>query len=150
MNEGATNPRAREIWARTKVHVWPERYVLASLPLARLADASALVAMRAVGFAALIVERDEVSVTVVDEAWAASGLALDARVSGPFRAITLDTDVDLDVCGYLAPAATLLAEAGVALVPQCAFLKDHLLVHDEKLRIAVSILEEWIGACQRL
>jgi hypothetical protein len=140
----------RDIWARTRLHVWPERYVLASLPLARLADAAAFVASRPGAFAALVVERDEVSVTAVSSEWNGSGLALFARASPPLRAITLDIDIDLDVCGYLAPAATLLGEAGVSMVPQCAFSKDHLLVHEEKLNTAVEVLEDWIRTCQRL
>ena len=148
--EKAAGGPAREIWARTRVRVWPESYVLASLPLHRLADASALIASRSVGFAALVVERDEVSLTLVDTLWTGSALAAEAHAKGPFRAITLDIDIDLDVCGYLAPAATLLGEAGVSIVPQCAFLKDHLLVHAEKLETAVRVLEDWIGACRRL
>ncbi len=124
--------------------------MLASLPLDRAAAAAALIGSRADGFAALVVERDEVSVTVAESAWTGSALAPGARVSGPFRAITLDIDVDLDVCGYLAPAATLLGEAGVSIVPQCAFLKDHLLVHEEKLEIAVGVLDDWIRSCRRL
>ena len=138
------------IWAETRLHVWPERYVLASLPLARVAEAAGLVASRPVGFAALVVERDEVSVTVVEAAWHGSDLAREGRAAGPFRVITLDMDVELDVCGYLAPAAARLAEAGVSIVPQCAFSKDHLLVHEEKLGTALSVLEDWIRTCRGL
>jgi hypothetical protein len=139
--------RARDIWSRTRLHVWPESYVLASLSRAHLADAAALVATAA-GFAALVVERDEVSVTVAELCWAESRLARAGRAEGPFRALTLDIDIQLDVCGYLAPAATLLAEAGVAIVPQCGFLKDHILVRREDLEPAVRVLDGWIAACR--
>jgi hypothetical protein len=41
---------------------------------------------------------------------AGSPLRLRARAeSGPYRAITLDVNVELDVVGYLAPAALALA-----------------------------------------
>jgi hypothetical protein len=139
--------RAREIWSRTRVHVWPDTYVLASLPPAALGDAASLVA-GASGFGALVVERDEVSVTVAEARWLESHLASSGRTEGPFRALTLDVDIELDVCGYLAPAAALLAEAGVAIVPQCGFLKDHLLVRQEDLDPAVRVLEAWIAACR--
>jgi hypothetical protein len=139
--------RARDIWSRTRVHVWPETYVLASLSRVHLGDAAALVATAA-GFAALVVERDEVSVTVAESCWAESGLARAGRPEGPFRALTLDVDIELDVCGYLAPAATLLAEAGVAVVPQCGFLKDHILVREKDLESTVRVLEGWIAACR--
>jgi hypothetical protein len=55
--------------------------------------------------------------------------------------VTFDLDLDLDVCGYLAPAAGALAAAGVPIVPQCAFLKDHLLVPEAQLEAAVHALE---------
>jgi hypothetical protein len=139
--------RARDIWSRTRVLVWPESYVLASVSRAHLGDAAALVATAA-GFAALVVERDEVSVTVAESRWAESRLARTGRAEGPFRALTLDVDIELDICGYLAPAATLLAEAGVAIVPQCGFLKDHILVHEKDLEPAVRALEGWIAACR--
>lgn len=139
--------RAREIWSRTRVLVWPESYVLASLSRAHLGDAAALVATAA-GFAAFVVERDEVSVTVAESSWTESRLASTGRAQGPLRVLTLDVDIDLDVCGYLAPAARLLAEAGVAIVPQCGFLKDHILVHERDLESAARVLEGWIAACR--
>ena len=54
------------------------------------------------------------SLTLPRSLWQTAALrAKAAREDGPFRAITLDADVDLDVCGYLAPAAVGLVEAGV-------------------------------------
>jgi hypothetical protein len=58
-------------------------------------------------------------------------------------------DVELDVCGFLAPAAERLAEAGVPLIPQCAYLKDHLLIHEKHLRLAQAELEELIAWARR-
>lgn len=139
---------ARAIWAETRLHVWPERYVLASLPTARLAEAAALLASRSAVFAALVVERDEVSLTIAETAWQGADLAGEGRAEGPFRVITLDIDIDLGVCGYLAPAAVRLGEAGVSIVPQCAFSKDHLLIPEENLETAVGVLEAWIRECR--
>jgi hypothetical protein len=142
-------PAAREVWARTRLHVWPERYVLASLPPGALVKAAEVVG-RASGFVALVAERDEVSVTLTEEAWATSGLGAHASAeAGPYRAITFDVNIDLAVVGYLAPAAARLGAARVSIVPQCAFLKDHLLVREADLKTAVSVLEDLIGACRR-
>jgi hypothetical protein len=140
------NDRARDVWARARVHVWPERYRLVSLPPERLADAAALAGRAAGGFAGLVLERDEVSLAVPEDLWRESPLRGHARnEAGPYRAITLDIDVDLDVTGYLAPAATLLAEAGVSIVPICAFLKDHLLVQERDLQRALAVLHDLIA-----
>ncbi len=136
------NERARELWAETRIVVWPERYMLVSLPHDALAAAASLVANEAGRFAALVVEADEVSATVAEDAWSAASSAIHARaVAGPYRAITLDLAIDLGVCGYLLPAAERLADAGISIVPQCAYLKDHLLVRAEDADRAVAILE---------
>jgi hypothetical protein len=140
--------QARRLWAQTTLRVWPGRYRLVSLPPSAAPAAAALVA--ATGpFAALVLEADEVSATLTEPAWEASALRSQGRAtSGPMRAISFALDLDLDVCGYLAPAAARLAAAGVSIVPQCAFLKDHLLVREQDLGRAVAVLEELIAECR--
>lgn len=138
----------RELWARTRLLVWPQPVVLASLPVSELEGAARLAAS-AGPFAALVIERDEASLTLSLAAWHASPLRARAlRESGPLRAISLDLDLDLAVVGYLAPAAARLAEAGVSIVPQCAFLKDHLLVAAAELDGAVRVLEGLVQECR--
>lgn len=142
--------RVRRCWAKTRLHVWPERYALASLPLSLLPEAAALLAGGRGSFAALVVERDEVSLTLEEGRWQASALRRQARAeAGSLRAIMLDVNLELDLTGYLAPAAVRLAEAGVPLIPQCAFLKDHLLVQQEHLATAVRVLEDFIARCRQ-
>lgn len=138
------NARAQAVWTRTALHVWPERYVLASVSLSNVEEAAALLSHSARSFAAIVVERDEISLTIREDLWRHAGLEASA-VSGPFRAITLDVNVELDVCGYLAPAAERLAAAGIPIIPQCAFLKDHLLVHERDLTAAVAVFESLIA-----
>ncbi len=139
------NHPSDSLWARTRLHVWPERYRLVSLPAEAMAELADLIGSRLTGFFCLLRERDELSVTVAEEAWRGAALRRLARgEAGPYRVVTLDLDVDLDVTGYLAPAADALARAGVAIVPQCAFLKDHLLVREEDLGPAVGALERLV------
>jgi uncharacterized protein len=139
----------REVWARTRVRVWPERYVLVSLPMEALAEAARLTGGGQSGFGALVCERDEVSLTVAEDRWRGSPLRPQAVAeAGPYRALTLDATMDLALCGYLAPAATLLAEAGVSIVPQCAYQKDHLLVREADLPRALDVLERFIATCR--
>jgi hypothetical protein len=143
------DPRAKDTWARTRLLVWPEAYVLASFDLSERKAAAVLVAETRDAFAALVVERDEVSLTLPEPAFHASPLRARAKSeSGPWRAITLDIDIELNVVGYLAPAAERLARAGVSIVPQCAFLKDHLLVHARDLDAALRTLEGFAAECR--
>lgn len=138
--------RVLEAWARTRVRAWSERYVLVGLPTDRLVAAAALLAMKGPAFAALVAEDREISVTVEESLWEKSGLgALGYEAAGPYRVITLDAELELDLCGYLAPAAARLAEAGVPVVPQCGNRTDHLLVREEDLPEALAVLEELAG-----
>ena len=149
MPEPVIDKRVRRLWARTRLRVWPEAYYLVSLPTVSVADAAQLVAAAAGTFAGLVLERDEVSLTVPEELWVSDALRPIAQSeAGPFRVITLDQDLALDVSGYLAPAAALLAEVEVPIVPQCGFLKDHLLVHEHDLDRAVGVLEGLVGRCR--
>jgi hypothetical protein len=143
------NARTRALWARTRVHVWPERYVVASLPVARLEEATAVVADAAGAFVALVRERDEVSLTV-PEALRPSLEPLAAHIAGPYRVLTFDLALELDVIGYLAPALERLAEAGVSIVPQCGFRTDHLLVFDRDLETAVRAIDALVAGARTL
>lgn len=142
----------RALWARTGIRRWPGRLVLVSLPHSSLAEAARLIASaaesgRARSFAGLVVEEDEVSLTIDDTTWSeVAGRIAHNAVAGPYAAITLELDVDLGVCGYLLPAARLLAEAGISIVPQCGYLKDHLVIRDADADRAVRILEDLVVA----
>jgi len=139
--------RAREAWAQTTVHVWPEEYLFASLPGERMAEAAALSTAAPAGtFVALVRERDEIALTL-PEASRARLQALGARVDGPYRVLTFDVTLPLDLVGFLAPAALRLAEAGVSIVPQCGFRTDHLLVRAADLAPARRVLEALVREC---
>lgn len=147
-SEDKMNASVRSLWARTTIRLWPERYVLVSLPPDSLARALACVASTAATFSAVVVERDEVSLTVEETAWNAHAETVRHHVvDGPYRAITLQVDVDPGVSGYFAPAAERLADAGIAIVPQCAYLKDHLLTRAADAERAVEIMERLAREC---
>jgi hypothetical protein len=151
MNDLPRNEQARTLWARTKFHLWPERYWLVSLDTALATEAGRLLAADTEPFAALVRERDEVSLTIAERPWRRSRLRRRARAeSGPFKAITFDIPLDLDVIGYMAPAAARLAEAAVSIVPQCAFQKDHVLVHAEGARKALRVLQGLVRDCRQI
>jgi hypothetical protein len=138
----------RQLWAQTRLHVWPEAYLLISFHGAAPRDLI-FAGVNSAHFFAVVKERDEVSLTVSEEIWQSfSGPMSPRAVAGPYGVITFDLDLDLSVCGYFAPAALRLAEAGVCIVPQCAFLKDHILAQAEKIAPAVNALEELIASAK--
>jgi len=143
-------PETRTLWARTTLRVAPAKYCLVSLPTTMLSEAVRMVAKEDRRFAALIAEPDEVSLTIRDSVWETSSLRRRATAqSGPFRVITFNLDLNPAVVGYLAPAAHRLAEAGISIVPQCAFSKDHLLIQEADLPKATEVLKKLISDCKK-
>jgi len=67
---------------------------------------------------------------------------------GQYRAVSFNVDVDLEVFGFIAPAVVRLANARISIVPEAAFLKEHLLVHEKDLDQTVSIVGKLIKDCQ--
>lgn len=139
----------RNLWARTKISLWPGEYLLVSLPHQSLIDSMSVVSSAPGYFSAIVVERDEVSLTVEKDLWKArAGAVRFHAAEGPFRVVTLELNLDLQTVGYLAPAAIRLAEAGISIIPQCAFLKDHLLVRASDAERTRMILEDLARECQ--
>ncbi len=151
MSELPPNDRARELWARTTMRTWPESYRLVSLDPGLAGEAARLLAAHPAPFAALVRERDELSLTIAQGPWRRSRLRGRARAeAGPFRAITFELALDHDVVGYLAPAAARLARARIPIVPQCAYRRDHLLVPARDVAAAMRVLEGLVRDCGRV
>jgi len=143
------NETIKSLWARTRIEPWPGDYMLVSLPHESLIEALSMVSSAAGHFSAVVVERDEVSLTVEEGLWKARASAVPHHsADGPYRAVTLRLNVDLGVSGYFAPAADRLADAGISIVPQCAFMKDHVLIRAEDADRAVGIMEDLVRECQ--
>jgi len=143
--------RARSLWALTRLAFHPEPCMLVSLPrdaaAGTIGEAAALAARGP--FSALVFAADEISLTVPVSVWRASSLRASALgESGPWAVIALDLAIDLDVTGYLAPAAARLAAAGIPIVPQCAYRKDYLLVREFDRDRAIQVLEALIASCR--
>jgi hypothetical protein len=62
--------------------------------------------------------------------------------------LSFDVDVDLEVFGFIAPAHVRLANARISIVPEAAFLKEHLLVHEKDLDQTISIVGKLVKDCQ--
>ena len=144
MSLGPAHSPARAIWARTTLHVWPESSSSRACP-------SRSWARRRRSSPEPRGSRPWSSSATRFRSRSGEGLARvrpegpPSREAGPYRAITLDVNIDLGVVGYLAPAAVRLAEAGVSIVPQCAYSKDHLLVREADLEAARAVLEALIA-----
>ncbi|MDZ4768768.1 MAG: ACT domain-containing protein [Chloroflexota bacterium] len=93
-------------------------------------------------FAALIVDRHEVTLIIPAEVVEDYHERLrDHRLSSSqYRLITFDVVLDYPVVGFMARIAAALAAAGVSIMPYGAFERDHLLVPVEQFETALHTL----------
>ncbi len=138
----------KRLWAQTRLHVWPEEYYLMSFP-AEQSPPALIAVVSSAPFFVILKERGEVSFTLPEEIWQPfSKTVLPRAVAGPYHVITFDLNLDLSICGYFAPAAARLAEAGISIVPQCAYLKDHVLIQAGQIERAVEVLQKLIESAK--
>ena len=130
-----SNANSRRLWAQTTLVVHDGPYRLVSLPRTELLSASRLIGKVGGSFAALVLESTEVSLTLPEKLWTEHRSSYpNVREEGPYYVITFDLELDLATTGFLAPVALRLSDAGVSIIPQCAFLRDHVLVTESDLQ----------------
>lgn len=132
-----------ELLRRTRIAVAPATYFLVGLEhkdWARVLENPDLSPRNDATFMLL---RDEHEVTLLlDETdWQTlRHAARDAKVEGGFRLITCDVELGWNTIGYLARVAQILRDAGISIGALSAFSRDHLLIKQEDLAIALRAL----------
>lgn len=109
-----------------------------------LLASAGIVAQIGTPFAALIVDHHEVTLVIEAEAISEFAARLrDHRVSEQaWRLITFDVVLDYPVFGFMARIATALAHAGISIMPYAAFERDHILVPEAQLDLALATLRD--------
>jgi hypothetical protein len=72
---------------------------------------------------------EEISVVLKEEKW--NQIKNNFQVyqeEGPYRVLTFDIVLDLDLVGYLSVISSLLAKEGISIYAVSTFLRDHILV----------------------
>lgn len=133
----------RKLWAATKLKLWPGNYYLLKFEVA--AHGSVLERLKDKNSTFVVVALDELELSVtcheerLEELKSITGYV---NSSAPMRVITFDIALDFDVVGYMAVASKALAEAGISIIPQCAFSRDHILVPALSCDDAMQVLGE--------
>lgn len=121
-------------------------YVMLSLPVGAITAAAGVLAEISEPFAALIADKDEVSLVVTTaEADEFSRRLPGARRSETtYRLLTFDIALEPTLIGFMAKVSATLAAANVSIMPFAAFSRDHILVPEdqfEQARAALSALQ---------
>lgn len=117
-------------------------YQLVGLPAAAITPAAAVLAETGEAFSALLVDKDEVTLVLPEDAVAQfSGRLREARLSAPYRLITLDVELPPELVGFMAGITEKLAAAAIPVIALGAFSRDHLLVPASHFEQAWQLLE---------
>ena len=137
-----------ELLNKTRVSVAPATYVIASLQhqdWRRLLENPELSPNADAQF---MIFRDEHEVTLVieDEDWRRiRHAARDARVETDYRLVTFDVVLPWNVVGYLARVTEILAAANISVGVLSSFSRDHLLIRQADLGVALKALGPHVG-----
>ncbi|MCU0511899.1 MAG: ACT domain-containing protein [Anaerolineae bacterium] len=132
----------QQVLAQAQFYSDEGQYRVVKLPARGITAAAGVLAEVGEAFMALIVDKDEVTLVLDDEACTEYARRLyDAVYSDKvYRLITLDVVLDFDLVGLMAHLSAALAAAGISILPLAAYSRDHLLVPLERFDDALAVL----------
>ena len=124
-------------------------YRILKLPPNAITLAAGVVAEIGLPYCALIVDKDEVSLMIPDEAQKAYSARLHDAIASEreYRLITLDAVLDPELVGLIARIAKTLADAGVPILTFAAYSRDHLFVSSDDFDLAMRTLQNLQEEC---
>ncbi len=135
------------VFAATKLKLHPEEFTLVSLPVSE--KEKALELFKSVEpFSTISVDHAEVSLILTEPEWNEMSSQFEKYESdGPYRAITFDIVLDLNLIGFLSVVSTVLAEEGISIFAVSTFLRDHILVKSSHTDRAMDAFGSLIQRC---
>ncbi len=138
------NQTVAQALQQAKLYTDDTLYSLIHLPPNGIMAAAGVLAQVGEPFAALIADKDEVTLVIPAEMIAEFANRLrDHRIAETsYRLITFDLELEPTLTGFMARVAESLAAASVPILPFAAFSRDHLLVPSDLFESAWSALQK--------
>lgn len=133
--------------AQTKLYTDQIDYAVVHLPISAIMVAAGIIAEISEPFATLVVDKDEVTLIIPNEALQDFTKRLQGHTAGNklYRLITLDVELDMGLVGFMSRVSAALAAVGVSILPIAAFSRDHILVPTDQISTALQSLEALIA-----
>jgi len=124
-------------------------YRTLKLPPNAITLAAGVVAEIGLPYCALIVDKDEVTLMIADEAQKAYSARLRAAITSEreYRLITLDAALAPELVGFMALIAESLASANIPILTVSAYSRDHLFVASDDFDTAMRTLQRLREVC---
>ncbi|MDW8172582.1 MAG: ACT domain-containing protein [Anaerolineae bacterium] len=137
------NNQVQEALRQATLYTDDLRYRILHLPANAITVAAAIVAEIGEPFAALLVDKDEVTLVLSEDDYPEYERRLLGRRSSDslYRLITIDLIFDLNFVGFLAYVSAALAQAGIPVMAYSSFQRDHLLVAENHFDQAMQVLQ---------
>jgi hypothetical protein len=133
-----------QVLSELKLYSDNQIYAIIKLPPSAIMVAAGIIAEIGEPFCGLIVDKDEVTLIIPQEAVADFSSRLRGQTMGEtaYRLITFDVATDFMLVGLMAALSRALADAGVTVMPYAAYTRDHILVPVEQFETAWKALEK--------
>ena len=120
-----------------------QSYRLVQLPANGITAAAGIVAEVGMPFCALLVDQNEVTLMLPEDACQAfqNRLRFGTISSTVYRLITLDIVLEPTLVGFMALVSKTLAAAGISIMPFAAYSRDHIFVPAADFENALSALQ---------
>lgn len=150
MSDIMPSPEMIPVFASTKINLHPDTYLIVSLPLSM--KERALDTIKQLDpFSSVTIDYDEVSLILHSTDWEVNSDAFpSSKTEGPYKAITFDIVLDLNLVGFLSIVSSILAEAGISIFTLSTYLRDHILVKESDAEKTVQLLEDLILRCKSI
>ena len=130
----------KPVFASTELKLHQDEYTITSLPLIEKERAFKLVKSLD-PFSSITLDPNEVSLIIRAEDWNLMKQNFTSYESdGPYRVITFDIVLDLNLIGYLSVVSSVLADAEVSIYAVSTYLRDHILVKASDSEKAMVVL----------
>jgi len=118
-------------------------YCFAKFPANGITIASGIVAEASLPFTGLLIDKDEVTLMLPQEAYEEFKKRFKfATVSDiSYRLITFDVVLEPTLVGFMARITQALADAGISVLPFAAYSRDHIFVAEADFEKAVTTLK---------
>jgi hypothetical protein len=134
----------KEILSKASLYSDGRDYVFVRLPAQAITAAAGVVAELGEPFCGLVIDKDEVSLILPEEAWKDFSNRLPGHTTAEslYRLITIDTPLDMNLVGFMAYVSRALADAKVPILPLAAYTRDHILVPVNQIDAAMTALQK--------